>query len=118
MNETPEAPRVRLAKDIDLSKAKDGCERCKGTGLRGTRKVETPDGDMEQTQKQLEDGSFSWQIAADIRTLPFENKLNAIRQLRERAADKSLSAQVRMALNAALVYVHVEPLQENVHDNA
>jgi hypothetical protein len=37
------APRLRAAKDIDLTRAKPGCRHCNGTGTVGYRTVEMPD---------------------------------------------------------------------------
>lgn len=38
------APPIALADDIDLSKAKPGCSRCHGRGIRGTQIINTAEG--------------------------------------------------------------------------
>ena len=39
-----DAPRVELTENVDLSKAKSGCMRCHGTGIRGAEHVKTATG--------------------------------------------------------------------------
>jgi len=44
--ETLRLPRVRLAEDVDLSKAKPGCKSCHGTGIAGQRVFEDASGEV------------------------------------------------------------------------
>lgn len=119
------APRLRLAKDIDLSKAKRNC-KCKGTGIAGWQMIETPEGEqqvpiicrcvsrrggvkkdmldrmMEAVQKQLDEGVFAMQLSDDLIGLPPEVRERAVSKLEEQANDESKSQQVREALHEAL----------------
>lgn len=122
-------PRLRLATDIDLSKAKKSCKGCGGSGIKENRIIEDPENPggkrtvpvickcisrrggvkkdqldriMEETAKQLEDGTFARDMAKDIMGLPVEAQGEAIMQIKRRAADKKENATVRQASFAAL----------------
>jgi len=126
---TNDAPRLRLATDIDLSRAKQSCTRCHGTGRRGYKTIQDPEnpGDeikvpiicrcvtrrggvkkdmmdeiLEQVQQQLEDGTFAQTVADDIAGLPVEHQQRAIEQLEKEADNEEKPAQVRMQLRAAV----------------
>lgn len=123
-------PRVRLAKHIDLSKADPVCSRCDGTGRRGFKEVETPDGKIKapvicrcvsrnngvkqdaldkvsaEVEKQLKEGTFSASLAADIKSLPLEHRITAIRGLREQANNKEKPDNIRLAMNEAIALVY------------
>jgi hypothetical protein len=138
------APRLRLAEDIDLSRAKPGCNRCHGTGRAGSRIIDNPEVDGERISvpvicrcvtrgggvkkdqldrlaaeiaEQLEDGTFAKTLANDIMGLPVENRLSAINQLEADAINKEKSAKSRVAINAALVRIK-ELMKEEAHGDA
>lgn len=93
-------PRVRLAKHIDLTKAKPGCKRCNGRGITGYKTADLGDGEGEQkipvicrcvtrnegvapdeldrvlaeAKKQIDDGVFHEHVLADFHAAPDEQK--------------------------------------------
>jgi len=93
-------PRVRLAKSVDLSKAKDGCKRCNGRGITGYKTADLGDGDGEQkipiicrcvsrnggvkpdeldrilkeAEKHMDEGLFHEHVVADFHAVPDEQK--------------------------------------------
>lgn len=126
---TKNAPRLRLAGDIDFSKAKKACKGCGGTGIKEQREIPDPENDgqmltvpvvckcvsrrggvkqdqldriLEVSSAQLEDGTFARDMAKDIMSLPAEHQVNAVLQLKKRAADRNENQKVRDASFAAL----------------
>jgi len=106
-SEQGQAPRLRLAKHIDLKKADPNCERCKGTGVVRVEKVEEQGGlldvpvvcrcvsraggvvrDMfdkmvDEMHEQVQNGTFAENLAVDIMRLPKSDRINAVEQLRK-----------------------------------
>jgi len=122
-------PRLRTAGSVDLSKAKKDCRRCNGTGHAGYRTMDDPtapgetmkvpiicrcvtrnggvqkdvlDKLMEETQRQLESGTFATTLAKDIRRLPPKHRTRAIEALRRQAADDRKDPTARQAIQDAL----------------
>ncbi len=93
-------PRIRLAKNIDLTKAKPGCKRCNGDGIRGYKTADLGDGKgdtripiicrcvsrnggvkpdeldriMGEAAKHIEDGVFHEHIVADFHATKDDQK--------------------------------------------
>lgn len=135
----PGAPRLRLAKDIDLSKAKRNCPKCTGTGVSGWQLLELPEGEqqvpiicscvsrrggvredmldhmMKEVQKQLDEGVFAENLSNDIAGLPDEVKAKAVAKLREQSMDESKGPDVREALTEA---VRLIEKKEKLHVNS
>ena len=125
----PDAPRVRLASTVDLSKANPGCDRCNGTGVVGkVRLALSDDGsdeilvpkicacvtinggiakDMldriqEQTAQQLANGEYAEQLANEVQALPIHRRASAISKLAEQLRNERTDPQVKAAIEAAL----------------
>lgn len=126
---TKQLPRLRLAKDIDLSKAKKNCKGCGGTGVKEEREIDDPENEgetvkvpvickcvsrnqgvkrdqldeaMENVAKQVEDGTFAKDMAKDIMELPLEEQGRAIVQMKKKAASAEESPEVRRAAFSVL----------------
>ena len=124
-----EAPRLRLASDIDLNKANPLCIKCRGTGHSGKKEISNPerpsekvnipiicrcvtqgggvaedamDRILKETEQQLESGLFASQLASDIKLLPPEAKAKAIDSLNEQMKDKTKDKRLLAALKEAL----------------
>ena len=123
-----QAPRLRLPKDIDFSKAKHH-NRCHGTGISGYRKIDNPekpgeslkvpvvcrcvtraggvrrdafDKMSEELQRQISDGTYAQNLAMDIRRLPTEAMIMQIQSLKRTAADKKTDPVVCVQIEKAL----------------
>ena len=128
-------PRFRLAKEIDLSKAKRSCKRCSGSGVNEIRNIDDPDNKgktmsvpvicrcvsrrggvpEDQLDKMIrEDASeigkeaSAKKLANDIFGLSHDAKINAIRQLENVANNKDKRAIDReLAMNALERVLHL-----------
>jgi len=136
MDKSQEAPRLRLTSDIDFSKAKNSCKRCHGTGKRGYKSLDNPEnpGDkisvpiicrcvsrsggvkkdqfdtiVEQVAKQLDDGVFAEQLAADIKLMPRENRNKVIENITKQSTDPNKDLKIREALLRALEILEEAP---------
>ena len=126
---TTRAPRVRLAADVDLTKAKRGCKHCHGTGRSGYATIPMPDQPegrarvpvicrcvtrrngvrrdmldniLTEAAEQLESGAFGARLAQDIAGLPPDAKAQALASLRRDLVNKDKGPQVRAAIREAL----------------
>lgn len=124
-----DAPRLRLAKDIDLLRADPRCERCAGTGIVGKEPIELPDspgvvvevskicrcvtqnGGIEQdaldrvhaqVAQQLADGQYAEHLASEVRELPIHRRAIAISKLADQLRNERTDPQLRAAIEAAL----------------
>ena len=121
-------PRVRLAKNVDLTKAKPGCKRCNGRGVTGHRLADLGDGKGEQKipiicrcvsrndgvkpdeldricQEALEhirNGVFHENMAADIRRLPPDAKARAVASFMTDVVNQEKSREAKDAVNRTL----------------
>ena len=130
VSKATQPPRLRTAGSIDLTKAKPGCKRCNGTGKVGYKTIDNPEdpkGDqlrvpiicrcvtrrggvkkdmmdrmLEELDQQLRTGSFSKNLARDIRRLPAEHQPRAIEALRKQAQDTTKDPTVRSAIEDTL----------------
>ena len=134
---TKQAPRVRLARDIDFSKAKSGCKHCAGRGIVGYKDIPTEDGKVERAaivcrcvsrnqgvkpdgfdkmmgemQKALESGGFAEALAGDIYRLPNQARKKALRQLDARADEVGVDERVRDACRKAAADVRARLKKE------
>ena len=125
------APRVRLSRDVDITKADPTCANCDGTGV-----VETVDmsGDplvtdgagsavpvicrcvvrnggvatdkfdamALQLAADLTSGRFAEALAEDLRKMPDEHRARAVAMLGQRAQDETVDASVRTQITRAL----------------
>ena len=120
----PPPPRVRLAKHIDLTKAKSGCKRCTGDGIVGYRTADLGDGNgpqkipvicrcvsrnggvapdefdriMAEASEHLEEGVFHENMAADIEGLPAKDQPRTIAGLLKSGEDTRRSEASREAI--------------------
>lgn len=127
-------PRVRLAKHIDLTKAKPGCKRCGGRGIRGYKTADLGDGEGEQripiicrcvsraggvqpdeldrilaeAKEQIEAGVFHQHLVEDIRRMPEEAKPRAIVGLMKGVVDREKPKESREAVGHALTLLESE----------
>lgn len=133
-----QAPRVRLARDIDFSKAKPGCKHCAGRGIVGYQDVPTEDGKVEtaaivcrcvsrnkgvksdafdnmmgEMKKALESGGFAEALAGDIYRLPNDAREKALRQLDARADEVGVDERVRDACRKAAADVRARLKKES-----
>jgi hypothetical protein len=121
--------RLRLGKDVDLSKADPNCA-CKGRGVKewrpptpeqvaagqvepipvlcpcvvkrgGVRKDDLDDLFL-QVSNRMKDGTFSKKMADQIRTMPEDQKSRAIRRLRKAVWPPKHNRAVTLALRAVL----------------
>jgi hypothetical protein len=126
------APRVRLAADVDLKKAKRGCKHCNGTGRSGWATIpmsDQPEGrvrvpvicrcvtrrggvrrDMLDTilteaAEQLDSGAFGARLGQDLAGLPPEARGQAVAALRRDLMNKDKDPQVRAAIREALTSI-------------
>lgn len=121
-------PRVRLAKHIDLTKAKSGCKRCHGRGIRGYRTADLGDGEGEQqipiicrcvsraggvepdqldrilaeAKEQVDRGVFHERLVEDIGRMPEEAKPRAVAGLMRSVVDEEKPRESREAVGHAL----------------
>jgi hypothetical protein len=123
------APRVRLAADVDLGRAKRGCRRCHGTGRVGFATIPMPDQPsgraqvpvicrcvtraggvrrdmldkiMTEAAEQLDSGAFGARLAADVAGLPAEARAQAVAALQRDAVNETKDPRVRDAIREAL----------------
>ncbi len=124
---TAQAPRVRLAKHIDMSKADKGCKRCNGRGIRGYKQFKMPggkmqrapvicrcvsraggvkpdalDGIIEQMKKDLYDGVFAKNLAKDIMAMTMEQRMRVFKQLHDDLENPEKSQQAKDAIGETL----------------
>lgn len=124
MEDKAPPPRLRLASDVDLKMAKQGCNRCYGTGIVSYRDIDDPENEggkisvpvvcrcvsrgggvkkdqldriLEESVRKIKDGTFARDMAADIMGLPEEHQGKAVMQLRRRAADPKTPPKTREA---------------------
>lgn len=121
-------PRVRLAKHIDLTKAKPGCKRCNGRGIRGYKTADLGDGEGEQqipiicrcvsraggvepdeldrilaeAKESLDAGVFHEHLVEDIYRMPEEAQPRAVAGLMRGVVDKEKPKESREAISLAL----------------
>ena len=122
-------PRVRLAKSIDLSKAKSGCGRCHGRGIVGYKTADLGDGDGEQkipiicrcvsrndgvapdeldritaeVAQEVEDGTFHEKLVADVAAMPSDARPRVVAALLRDRVDKRKSEASRDAVEKTLM---------------
>jgi hypothetical protein len=123
------APRVRLAVDVDLKKAKRGCKHCNGTGRSGWATIPMPDQPegrarvpvicrcvtrrggvrrdmldkiMTEASEQLVNGAFGARLAQDVAGLPAEARGQAVASLRRDLMNENKGPAVRAAIREAL----------------
>jgi hypothetical protein len=123
------APRVRLAADVDLGKAKKGCRRCGGSGRVGYATIPMPDQPggrarvpvicrcvtrrggvrkdmldqiMAEAAEQLDSGAFGARLAQDVAGLPPESRAQAVAALQRDAMNEGKDPRVRAAIREAL----------------
>jgi len=126
--------RLRLKSTVDLSVAKNH-NRCRGTGIIGYRTMENPerkgetikvpiicrcvmqrggvkedafDKIMKQVTQELADGSFSRNLAADVRALSPDDMVRKIAELKERANDPQTPEAVSKPIKEALALIEQE----------
>jgi hypothetical protein len=136
---TTRAPRVRLAADVDLKKAKRGCKHCNGTGRSGWATVPMPDQPggrakvpiicrcvtrrggvrrdmldriLTEAAEQLESGAFGARLGQDLASLPPEARGLAVASLRRDLMNKDKDPQVRAAIREALTTLGEELPEE------
>lgn len=123
-----EPPRVRLAKDIDLSQADSDCKRCGGTGVLRHETVNLGDGEGEQTvpvicrcvsrnggvrgdewdriqaeaEEMLEDGRFYQRMAEDILRTNHKRRPGAVAGIMVRRVDPESSDETKDAMDKVL----------------
>lgn len=137
------APRLRLATDVDLSKAKPSCKRCNGTGRRGLRTIEDPenkgkevkipvicrcvtrrggikedqlDGLLKKMKKEMDSGDFPAHMAKDIMSLPMEPRLKAISMLEADVKNKDKPKKTREVTAHALKLIKQEMKETSYGD--
>jgi len=133
------APRVRLAVDVDLKKAKRGCKHCNGTGRSGFATIPMPDHPggrarvpvicrcvtrrggvrrdmldriLTEAAEQLDSGAFGARLGQDIAGLPPEARAQAVASLRRDLMNKDKGPQVRAAIREALTTLGEELPEE------
>ncbi len=139
-----QAPRLRLATDIDFTKASENCDRCNGTGVVEHRTIDDPVNDGETIQvpvvcrcvthgggikedqldvlikKMVDDmnsDGFATRLADDIMTLPMIQRLKAIGQLEASAKDKEKPEHTRMVSRVAMKIIR-QRMREAANGNA
>jgi len=121
-------PRVRLAKHIDLTKAKPGCPRCNGRGVVGYKHADLGDGKgpqripiicrcvsrndgvepdeldriMAEAKQQIDNGVFHENMAADLRRMPREAKVRAVAAFMVDVVNKQKSKEAKEAVEKTL----------------
>lgn len=132
-----EAPRLRLAKHINLGQADATCNRCGGTGVvryenvddkgstirvpvicrcvsrNGGVQKDQLDRALEDVQRQIDDGSFGENLARDVQCLPPQHQLDALRQLQAQTERRDLDASVKRQLRSAIATVLSKIGEEN-----
>lgn len=122
-------PRVRLAKHIDLSKAKPGCKRCNGRGIVAYRTADLDDGEgprkipvicrcvsrndgvkpdeldriLAEAKQQIDEGVFHENLVADICRMPPEHQPRAVAGMMRNVVDERKPKEARDAVQRALV---------------
>lgn len=123
------APRVRLAADVDLGRAKRNCRRCHGTGRVGWATIPMPDQPegrarvpvicrcvtrangvrrdmldkiLTEAAEQLDSGVFGARLAQDLAGLPPEARAQAVAALQRDALNENKDPRVRDAIREAL----------------
>jgi len=121
------APRLRLTKTIDLSKADPRCDRCHGEGVArydkrdipGEGMIEVPvicrcvsrnggvkkdafDRMMEQLEQQVHSGAWARDLAGDVLRLPPDRREEALGRIEGQAADESKPDEIRDAICEAV----------------
>jgi hypothetical protein len=126
---TKTAQRVRLAADVDLTKADPLHDRCGGTGIVGYQKVDDPtsadsvqmapvicrcvsrsggvkrdilDRMADQMQQQLADDTFGEQLASDLKLLLPNEMARKVVELTKKAADEGTDTRLKRQIEAAL----------------
>lgn len=110
-------PRVRLAKHIDLSKAKPGCKHCNGRGVTSYKTADLGDGSgpqkipiickcvsrgggvepdeldriLAETAKEVENGTFHEKLVADFHAMPDDVKPRVVAAFFRDTVDKRKS---------------------------
>ena len=122
---TDRAPRLRLATDIDLNKARKDCDGCQGTGVKERKTIENPEQPgnkvevpvickcvtrgggvkkdmLDEMLLKMDSGDFPAHMAQDIMGLPMEPRLQAIRQLEADVANPKKPKKTRVVTEHAL----------------
>lgn len=126
LNDRP--PRLRLAANVDFSKAKSHL-RCNGTGIVGYREMVNPEHQDEtikvpvvcrcvsrrggikrdafdriasEIEQQVADGTFAENLAGDVGRLPVEARIRKIQELKQTAASGETDQTVRDQISKAL----------------
>lgn len=123
-------PRVRLAKDIDFSKAKPNCKWCYGRGYTGFQTLTLEDGQKEKAAiicrcvsrndgvkrdefdkmkekltRTLEDGGFAQAMASDLMKIPADVREKALAKIQAKADDATADPRVRESCREAVAEV-------------
>ncbi len=121
-----EVPRLRLAAHIDLTMADPSCTNCGGTGVMGEQELTLEKGEptkvpvvcrcvsraggvkkdmldriLEETRKQLEDGTFGLKLAQDVIGLHEPARQQTVAKL-ARQRDQAEDGELREMLDIAL----------------
>jgi len=121
-------PRVRLAKHIDLTKAKPGCRKCNGRGITGYRRADLGDGEGErqipiicrcvtrgggvapdeldrvlaEAKKYIDDGTFHEHVLADFHAAPDEQKPRIVAAFLRDQVDERKAPESKEAIEKVL----------------
>jgi hypothetical protein len=128
MGQKKDANRFRLASSVDLSVAKNH-NRCRGTGIVGYKRTPDPavpgsellvpivcrcvvrrggvkkdmfDRLADKVAKEMLDGTFVENLAADIKALPVDDRIKKVEELRTRISDSNTQVAVAEALAKVL----------------
>jgi len=136
------APRLRLKKTIDFSKADPNCDNCHGTGVARTEKRDIPgegviavpvvcrcvsrnggvrkdafDQMLDKLSQEVHSGAWARSFADDILRLPPHKRDEALEGIEAQAADESKAVEVRDALCEAIALIKkgiaAKPQQED-----
>ena len=137
---TTDAPRLRLAKHIDLSKADPNCSNC----TRGVVRYEQMHEDgqdlsvpvickcvsrnkgvqadqfdrlLHDLQEQLASGMFAENLANDVSCLPRESRVRAISNLETQAGREDVPEHIRRQVQTALKLIHQRKLPVSAAGN-
>jgi len=126
-------PRVRLAKHVDLAKAKPGCKRCNGRGIVGYKNADLGDGNgpqqipiicrcvsradggvqpdefdriMKEAAQQIDDGVFHEHLLADFHAAPDEQKPRILAAFFRDVVDDRKAKASKDAVNKVLELMH------------
>ncbi len=121
-------PRVRLSKDVDLSKAKSSCKRCHGNGIKGYKQTDLGDGKgvqgipiicrcvsraggvkqdefdriLNEAKQEIDGGVFHERMVGDINRMPPEHKPRAVAGLLCEAVSSEKTVESREAIQKTL----------------